>query len=502
MKTANFLIKVERIKNKIICGDTLTELKKIPNESIDCIITSPPYYAKRDYGVKGQIGLEKTIDIYLKKILAVIQELKRVLKKEGTFFLNLGDTYSGSHQGFGLKREIGEKENLARKETYFKKYGHTIGKPPPNAKSRIPARSMMGIPWRITLKMMDDQGWILRNDNIWHKSNALPESVKDRFSVKHEYIFFFVKSNRPQFYKNSITNEVRKKKPKSGEGKEGIDWQWAKIKGKLIKKTLWQAQNYYFNLDAVREPLTEATLKRILGAWKNSKWSNTKKFSSAHYLNQPIEKYKDPKIHHRSGEGKTIIKDYFEKERNKYTNNFVGLNGQGGQLEFGGINSKNSSYREKLREYAWWYFNEREKHDWTNKKLIGDKQQLKAGMQYKRLTKGMNEAFKPKILFYPFGKNPGTIWKIPTSQTKLWHFATFPEKLVEKCILCGCPENGIVLDPFMGSGTTCLVAKRLKRHWIGIDINPEYCEMARERLKSISEPSHNLKNKCLPKKKL
>jgi len=440
MKIANFPI------NKIICGNALTILKQMPDECVDCIITSPPYYAKRDYEVENQIGLEKTVDDYLNKILAITKELKRVLKPTGTFFLNLGDTYSGSHQGFGLRRKIGEKENLARKEIYLKKYGHTVEKPPPNAKSRIPAKSMMGIPWRIALRMMDRQNWILRNDNVWFKLNALPESVKDRFSAKHEYVFFFVKNKK-----------------------------------------------YYFNLDAVREPLTESTLKRILGAWKNSKWTNVKKFSSAHYLNQPIEKYKNPQIHHSSGEGKTIIKDYFEKERDKYANNFVGLNGQGGQLEFGGINSKNSSYREKLRKYAWWYFNEREKHDWTNKKLIDDKQQLKAGMQYKRLTKRMNEAFKPKTLAYPFGRNPGTVWKIPTSQTKLWHFATFPEKLVEKCILCGCPENGIVLDPFMGSGTTLIVAKKLKRNFIGIDIKKEYCEMAKERLKSISEPSNNLK---------
>lgn len=156
-------------------------------------------------------------------------------------------------------------------------------------------------------------------------------------------------------------------------------------------------------------------------------------------------------------------------------------------MEYGGINSEKSTYKEILREYAWWYFHEREKHDWTNKKLIDDKEQLKAGMQYKRLTKGMNEAFKPETLFYPFGKNPGTVWKISTSKTKLMHFATFPEELVERCILCGCPENGIVLDPFVGSGTTAVVAKRLKRNFIGIDIKPEYCEMARERLKLIHE---------------
>jgi len=480
------MYKIEEIKNTIICGDTLAKLKKLPDESIDCIVTSPPYYAKRDYEIEGQIGLEKTVDEYVEKILKVTKELKRVLKPEGTFFLNLGDTFSGSHQGFGLRRKIGEKENLARKEIYLKKYGHTIGKPPPNAKSRIPAKSMMGIPWRIVLGMIDKQGWILRNNNIWFKSNALPESVRDRFSVKHEYVFFFVKSNRPQFYKNSITNEVRKKKPKSGEGKEGIDWQWAKRKGKLIKKTLWQAQNYYFNLDAVREPLTEATLKRILGAWKNSKWSNVKNFSSAHYLNQPIEKYKNPKIHHSSGGGKTIIGDYFKKETNKYFNQKVGLENQGGNFEYKGINAENSSYREKLREYAWWYFNGREKHDWTNKKFINDKQQLKAGMIYKRLTQGMKGAYKPQNIPYPFGKNPGTVWKIPTSQTKLWHFATFPEKLVKRCILCGCPEKGLVLDPFVGSGTTCIVAKKFKRNFIGIDIKPEYCEMARERLNSIS----------------
>ncbi|MEO0118685.1 MAG: site-specific DNA-methyltransferase [candidate division WOR-3 bacterium] len=459
---------IEQIKNKIICGDVLTELKKIPDESIDCIITSPPYYAKRDYGedtktiwggdsncqheweinilrgragstfsensivtpsrlaneeVKnirsefcrkcgawyGQLGLEPTIDLYISHILLITAELKRILKKEGTFFLNLGDSYSGSHQGFGLKRGVGEKENLIKKAIYLKKYGHTIGRAPPNAKSRIPRKCLMGIPWRIVIAMMDEQGWILRNDNIWFKINALPESVKDRFSVKHEYIFFFVKN-----------------------------------------------QKYYFNLDAVREPLAEATLKRIQGSWRNSKWSNTKEFSSAYYLNQPIEKY-DPKINHKSGSRKTIIGDYFEKERKKYLNNFIGLKVQGGQLDFGGINSKNSSYKEKLRKFAYKLLTEKGKHEWTKEEI--------------------------KLL----GKNPGDVWRISTSKNKIMHFATFPEKLVEKCILAGCPEGGIVLDPFVGSGTTAVVAKRLNRNFIGIDINPEYCEMTREKLKLIPE---------------
>lgn len=434
------MYQIEEIRNKIIQGDILEILHQFPEESIDCIVTSPPYYAKRDYQIEKQIGLEKTLDEYIEKILAITEELKRILKPEGTFFLNLGDTYFGSHQGFGLRREIKKKENLTKKEVYFEKYKHTIEKPPPNAKSRIPAKSMMAIPWRIAIAMIDEQNWILRNDCIWFKSNALPESVKDRFSVKHEYVFFFVKNRK-----------------------------------------------YYFNLDAVREPLTESTLKRILGAWKNSKWTNVKKFSFAHFLNQPIEKYTPPRILHQSGKEKSIIRDYFEKERKKYLNNFVGLNGQGGQLEFGGINSQNSTYREKLREYAYWYFNIREKHDWTNKKLIDDKQQLIAGMQYKRLTKGLNEAFKPENLSHPFGKNPGTIWKISTAQTKLWHFAIFPMKLVERCILAGCPEKGLVLDPFIGSGTTAVVAKKLGRDFCGIDIKTEYVEMVKKRLEEVGE---------------
>ncbi len=199
--------------NKIIQGDSLEVLKTLPNESIDCVITSPPYWALRDYGVEGQLGLEPTFQKYITKLCDIFDEVKRVLKKEGTCWVNLGDTYMGNssysekgRQGFG-KDKIGM---INKKQWLYPKYKAA-------ASSRLRARehiesgqiiekSLCQIPSRFAIEMTN-RGWILRNEIIWHKPNCMPSSASDRFTVDFEKVFFFTKSKR-YFFEQQLEKSI------------------------------------------------------------------------------------------------------------------------------------------------------------------------------------------------------------------------------------------------------------------------------------------------------
>ena len=276
--------------HSILHGNALSILRNMPSASVHCIITSPPYYMQRDYSTPVQIGNEKTPSEYVQILQEVFAECRRVLKEDGTLWLNLGDKY---HNG-----------------------------------------ELLGLPWRVALSLKDD-GWVLRSDIIWHKPNAMPSSVKNRPTTDHEYVFLFAKS-----------------------------------------------RGYYYDIDSVREPhVTFSSESRMKGG----------------------------------------------------RNHFGRKNGTPEK----GKNEGDSN----LHDGRW------------------------------------DQAFHPK------GRNRRTVWEIPLSKFRGVHFAVFPERLVELCISAGCPEDGVVLDPFVGSGTVAVVAQKLGREYIGIDSNLEYCEMARNRLK-------------------
>lgn len=177
--------------NTIACGDVITELKKIPDKSIDCVITSPPYWQLRDYGFKTQWGLEKNYKEYLNNLWQMMDELHRVLKPKGTVWINLGDTYFGSGNGSG--------QNPLAHNNLRKSKGHLItpSKPNDDKSNNLKKKCQVLIPHRFAIGCID-RGWIVRNDIIWAKPNGLPESAKDRFSKKHEYIFLLVK--QPDYY--------------------------------------------------------------------------------------------------------------------------------------------------------------------------------------------------------------------------------------------------------------------------------------------------------------
>src|SRR3990167_6215875 len=171
--------------NQILQGDCLEVLKTLESESVDCIITSPPYWGLRDYGVEGQLGLEKTPEEYVAKMVEVFREVKRVLKKEGVMFLNLGDSYAAGGNGGGTKKQDSNRGTLALKGK--------VKKAPPGLKPK----DLIGIPWRVAFALQVD-GWYLRQDIIWAKPNPMPESVTDRCTKSHEYIFLLTKS--PKYY--------------------------------------------------------------------------------------------------------------------------------------------------------------------------------------------------------------------------------------------------------------------------------------------------------------
>jgi site-specific DNA-methyltransferase (adenine-specific) len=331
-QAVNFNIQ-EKI-NTVICGDALESLKTLPDESVDCVITSPPYYQLRDYGFSGQIGLENTYQEYLNKMIEIMSELKRVLKPTGTMWINLGDTYSTKSGSMGSKGMMQPKfSDNANKTLDFKQ-----------TKTNLIGKSLMLIPHRFAIRCIDELNLILRNDIIWGKQNALPESAKDRFSKKHEFIFFFVKQKK-----------------------------------------------YYFDLESIKD-----TCK-------------TKE-------NRP------------NGIVRNRIYKYDSKANNQEVN--------------GKINTNNISDKEVTDNY-------------------------------------MEE---------PVKKNPGDVsdfWDINTKPNKEKHYATFNTDLINKPIVAGCPEDGIILDPFAGTGTTLIAGLKLNRKVIGIDGKQEYCDIANRRIQEF-----------------
>ena len=180
---------------RILQGDVLSRLGDLPDESVDCVVTSPPYYGLRDYGVKGQIGLKETPEEYVRKIVEIFREVRRVLRSDGTLWLNLGDSYAGSGKGAWNNKND-------QKETYI---------PDPDSPqclmNKIPVglkpKDLIGIPWKVAFALQED-GWWLRQDIIWNKLNPMPESVRDRCTKSHEYIFLLSKSEKYYYDQDSI----------------------------------------------------------------------------------------------------------------------------------------------------------------------------------------------------------------------------------------------------------------------------------------------------------
>jgi len=301
-------------ENTILHGDALNVLKTLPSDSIDCVVTSPPYWSLRDYQVDGQLGVEETPEEYIDTLCNIFDEVKRVLKPTGTCWVNLGDSYSNSGKA-GSNKEYQDRHTSFGQVMERGSYGK------PTRVKNLPSKCLVGIPARFQLEMIR-RGWILRNEIIWHKPNCMPSSVADRFTVDFEKIFFFTKST-----------------------------------------------DYYFKQQF--EPLAESSKIRSKYAWKCDRVNN------------------------RSGVDVDVMGDRFVNEK---------------------------------------------------------------------------------------GRNKRCVWKIPPARCKEAHFATFPVELIESPIDAGCPVGSIVLDPFMGAGTTAIVAIKQGKDYLGIELNEEYIDIANKRI--------------------
>jgi DNA modification methylase len=474
-------------------------------------MTSPPYWALRDYGIMGQVGLESDFREYISKLLLIFDELWRVLKRTGSFYLNMGDTYSGG----------GSHSKLGGIETWGKQYGMKQGFPDKSPQASItaviPAKCMVGIPWRVALGLID-HGWILRNDIIWHKSNSMPSSVKDRLTNTYEHIFHFAKSKKYYYNLDAIREpHITKYAPfniRVGDAQRG---RLAKKWGRQYSASEEEIERYNEKLYAYIKEIAElAKHYRNIGysgksnAQSNKGWSEVLKIAHAYReaTKTVIEKY------NLEGQLAKALRDYAQN----HLGNPLGRN-PGDVVRY-------------------------PPHEPRHFQLLS-----------------MNIAHGGHAVKHdhPLGKNPGDLWKINSKPHPFAHFAVYPEEICVRPILSSCPEQvcvtcgtprlpivqasmttsegqpppgttsagekyklatnlgraagrtrfpvryeisrkvlgytncgcndgfrpGIVLDMFAGSGTTLVVAKKLGRNFIGIELNPEYVEIAEGRLATI-----------------
>lgn len=283
--------------NIIANANCFDYVKTIDDNIVDTLVTSPPYFNLRDYHVDGQLGLESTVADYINNLCLLFDLIKPKLKNTGTIWVNLGDKRSSDN---------------------MKDY---------------PRKQLILLPYRFAIKMTDEHGWFLRSNIVWHKTNGMPNSVKDRPTDIHETVLFF--SKRP---------------------------------------------NYYYDADAIRVPYADSTINR-----SKSKTSISSKYNET------------------SMGGKAV-------------------------------------------------------------------QSLHLGKTF-----NINE----------LGRNCNNVWHISTAQSKTKHTAPYPEKLVETCVLSASPVGGVVLDPFMGSGTTAVVAKKFNRNFLGCELNPDYVTIANDRISNV-----------------
>ena len=311
---------------KVIFDDALCALKEMPNCSADMCVTSPPYYNLRDYGMDGQIGTESTPEEYIRRLVDIFHEVKRVLKDDGTLWIVIADSYAGSAKGRNKSGTTVTMKNTKQLSNVGSHNGTLSKTTATNCKNK----DLIGVPWLLAFALRDD-GWYLRSDIIWDKSsNVFPESVKDRCTKAHEYIFMFAKSKK-----------------------------------------------YYFDSDAIKEPVAASSLKRAQYGWHGKGINNNGNYAGLPQIDQM---------------GTRFVK--------------------------------------------------------------------------------------------PEGRNKRDVWHVNTHSYSKGHYASYPPELIRPCILAGCKAGGVVLDPFLGSGTTAMVALQECRDYIGIELQKEYEPLITERIEN------------------
>jgi len=500
--------------HKLYVGDALEVLKTLPDESVDCVITSPPYWGLRDYGEEtnkvwdgnsdcehkfevietkranasggktdyakqklaikgtenysefvdyhnritkssfckkcgawyGQLGLEPTLDLYLKHMLQITAELKRVLKKTGVMFWNHGDCYGGT--GTGHKPEhYPEGHKLRFKGTTPSSWYADL------QKVGVKPKCMALQNYRLVLRMIDEQGWILRNVIIWHKPNHMPSSVKDRFTNAYEPVFMLVKSKKYWFDLDAVRIPHKESSIKRWE---------SEIKSGRV-------YSFNYRIREAKKRQYEVRTKSQCGIGSVNSNGNTNLAKQPHPLGKnpggvwkpyAVQKRVKEWIEYRNLPQIDKIKNYLNEWRKKK-----------------GLTIKEIEELFGNQAPHHWFNGESypSKENWIKlKEILGfdDRYDEQMTKTFFKLSEKQN---------HPLGKNPGDLWTIPTQPFSEAHFAVYPEKLVEPMIKAGCPKTGIVLDPFAGSGTTMIVAEKLGRNSIGIELNPKYVELIKKR---------------------
>ena len=428
--------------NQIYQGDVLDRMKDLPEQSIQCVVTSPPYWGLRDYGSDGQLGLEETPEKYVENMVEVFREVKRVLRNDGTVWLNLGDSYCGGNRKSNPKQSMnGDKET-----------GHEIGYTPSRDMNHdtIKPKDLVGIPWRVAFALQAD-GWYLRQDIIWHKPNPMPESVTDRCTKAHEYIFLLSKSAKYFYDADAIrepyntANETPRSEKFYGLRDRAVE------NGVKIQTALPQSRRYTHE-----------------GRNKRSVWSSGKYGS--------LENESKNRQGMNKARGEKIIvtrpllppQDEFVSFIRERTN--AKLLADSSDIPLTKIEHW---FRRDESGFAYPSI-----EDWNNvKDFIND-----WSSEYEEIDKKLTEVdYHTDEIRTQGGPNKRSVWRINTKPYKEAHFAVFPEELPTLCIKAGSEEGDVVLDPFFGSGTTGWVAQRLGRKWIGIELNPEYIKIAEKR---------------------
>lgn len=356
-------------RNSILVGDVRARLAELPDGSVQSVVTSPPYWGLRDYGAEGQIGLEATPEEYVETLVDIFREVRRVLRKDGTVWLNIGDCYVGGRRGGvganstldGSRHNQNESRKAAAKRQSFRRDRRDVGDRHHKAAPALKPKDLVGQPWRVAFALQAD-GWYLRSDIIWSKPNPMPESVTDRPTKAHEYIFL------------------------------------------LSKKA-----TYYYDHEAIKEPWTSG---------RDDMRENGVRTGLAYLQQGPVASnhVKATRVLTTSHDGETTT--LYEE-------------------------GSNASRLAKLRQAA-----------------------RAQGGEYGD----------------PAGRNKRSVWEVATKPYAEAHFATYPPELIKPCILAGSREGDVILDPFMGSGTTALVALIAGRDFVGIELNQDYAAMAERRI--------------------
>ena len=459
------------------------------SESIDCIISSPPYWGLRDYGVEGQLGLEPDFRDYLKTMNDIMIQLKRVLKNTGTCWINLGDTYNSSGSSSDHPRHWdGREKNIdgGIKQTT----------------NSLQTKSRMGIPERFYINCIDD-GWIARNHIPWYKANSMPSSVKDRFTNKWESIFFFAKQQKYYFDLDAVREKtITESKPFNVRVRDSPKGKY----GSLFSATEDEIENH--NSKGERKMLN-------VGGQPTHGTHRNRKEGKADWEDRYSDDYNHRKISKVDGQN---TQGLVRQTGGFYPDGSPACNTKGknpGDVFYdkskpyavvereGTVYFRNLPSHDEIRKFLnnarnvskitvdrlEEIFDNYTPHHWFEKNgsfpTREDWIKVKGILNFDNTFDDQMTILYPKNaekINDPKGKNPGDVFFINPRPFAEAHFATFPVDLPTKILKCACPKDGIVLDPFLGSGTVGVAAEQLGLKWCGIELNEEYIKIARKRL--------------------